>query len=225
MVSTLDVISIMRNVTAREDRSDPLFTDEKMRDYLNNFITQQSSIDVRLFKNYTWWEFSIGPGVPGYIDPLPVDLQTLGFSTISNPAYISGPNVPNPQYPSSMPLSWYQDPTQFYAKWPPYQTFTPQRPVDVLWFNNELTFRGPPDQDYKVKIQAYKEELQCDLNDNIPVDYLYRYLAYGAALDIFSDFMEMENYNTCMPVFMKYRGLVQARTWQQFITQRTTPQW
>lgn len=232
MVSTAQVITILRNTTGRVDSSDPLFTDTIMLGYLNNFIVQQSSMDVRLFKNYTWWEFSIDPATHDYLKPLPVDLQTLplvngsvGATTISDPAYISGPGYPSPLYPSSLRLEWFQNPGQFYAKWPPFQFFQAQRPLDVLYFNNELTFRGPPDQLYRVKIQAYQEELQFDENSEIPVNYLYRYLAYGAALDIFSDYGEMDMYNKIFPVFRKYRATVQARTWQQFITQRTLPQW
>ena len=223
MVGTAQVIQILRNTTGRVDSSDPLFTDPIMLQYLNDFIVQQSSMDVRLFKNYTWWEFSIDPTTP---NPYPVDLQTLGYTTISDPAYCSGPTVPNPLYPNSWSLFWYQDPAQFYYKWPNYEQFTPQRPTDVLYFNNQLTFRGPPDQLYYIKIQAYHEELILEANSgSIPYDYLYRYLAYGAALDIFSDYGEMDKYNEIFPVFRKYRGLVEARTWQQFITSRTAPQW
>lgn len=222
MVATSDVIDILRNVTGRVDSSDPLFTNTIMLRYLNDFIVQQSSIDVRLFKNYNWWEFSIDPAS---LDPYPVDLQTLKFSTISDPAYISGPGFPSDLQPSSLRLQWFQDPGQFYAKWPPFQFFQLQRPTDVLYFNNELTFRGPCDQEYRIKIQVYHEELVFQENSQIPFDYLYRYIAYGTALDIFSDYGEMDKYNEIFPVFRKYRGLVEARTWQQFITQRTAPQW
>ncbi len=222
MVTTARVIEILRNTTGRVDASDPLFTDTRMLEYLNEFIVNQSSIDVRLFKNYTWWEFSIDTTT---LNPLPVDLQALGYTTISDPAYCSGPTQPDPIYPNSWSLFWYQDPAQFYYKWPNYEQFTPQRPTDVLYFNNELTFRGPPDQLYYIKIQAYKYELTLPENGNIPFDYLYRYLAYGTSLDIFSDYGEMDRYNEVMPVFKKYRGLVQAVTWQQFITCRTAPQW
>jgi len=222
MVGTADVITILRNVTGRVDSSDPLFTDPIMFIYLNNFIVQQSSMDVRLFKNYTWWEFSIDPSSP---DPFPVDLQTLKYTTISDPAYCSGPTQTNPIFPNSWSLFWYQDPAQFYYKWPNFEEFTPQRPTDVLYFNNQLTFRGPPDQLYYIKIQAYHEELEFQSNNQIPFDYLYRYIAYGTALDIFSDYGEMDKYNEIMPVFRKYRALVEARTWQQFITSRTAPQW
>lgn len=236
MVSKAQVLEIMRNVTGRVDATDPLFTDPIMTRYLNDFIVQQSSIDVRLFKNYTWWEFTIDDTS---LDPYPVNLETItlvngvtGASTISDPAYISGPDFPSTLTPSSLRLNWFQDPGQFYAKWPPFQVFTTQRPTDVLYFNNELTFRGPvpPDVTYTIKIQAYSEEVQfTNAEDGTvlsqPPDYLYRYLAYGASLDIFSDYGEMDKYSEIFPVFRKYRGLVQARTWQQFITQRTAPQW
>jgi hypothetical protein len=41
-------------------------------------------------------------------------------------------------------------------RWPWDQVFTPQMPTAVLYYNNELTFRGPPDQEYLIRISAYK---------------------------------------------------------------------
>lgn len=211
-----DIISLLRNVTGRNDNSNPMFTDLVMLGYVNDFLSLEMPQDVRLYENKTWWEFDLlGIEDANYVDPVPVDLQTLGYSTIGPPIYIAG-----------FDSHWFQDPANFYAKWPETQTYTPQRPVDVLYYNNELVFRAPPDQTYAVKLAAYRVEATFDNNidDTAINDYLWRYAAYGAALDIFSDFGELEQYNKYYPIFMRYRSLVYARTNQQLMVDRTFPQ-
>ena len=312
----IDLINIMRNVTGRVDASDPLFTNEIMLQYLNDFIVQLSSQDIRIFKNYTWWEFDISPSSP---NPYPVNLQNLGFTTIGSTAYVQ--NVPVPTDPETTSIAmdgvidganqiftlqaenfivpgtfvvsgtnpaqvlsdnglntfigdgsgvidyntgqvsivfntapvmgsdvtatydynpgnnvntnipqfsfllwWFQDPADFYAHWPDRLTYPPQRPTSVLYYNNELTFRGPPNTDYRIKIQAYREELEFGDMGSLDADYMFRYLAYGASLDIFSDYGEMDKWNEIYPVFMRYRALVYARTVCQYQNQRPSPE-
>jgi len=310
-----DLVNIMRNVTGRVDASDPLFTDQIMAQYLNDFIVQLSSQDIRIFKNYTWWEFDITPATP---NPMPVPLQQLKFTTIGPAAYVENlhifPNlnvnnivmtgvidginnvftttaflfvVPgtfsvignNPaqalidnelgiftgdgtgtinydsgevtvvfntapaigstvlasyNYTSglinqnlcqfSFELWWFQDPKDFYRHWPDRLIYTPQRPTAVLYYNQELTFRGPPDREYHIKIQAYHEEVEFTAAGSLEADYMFRYLAYGASLDIFSDFGEMDKWREIFPAFQRYRALVYGRTNCQYQNQRPSPE-
>lgn len=222
-IATEQVINILRNATGRIDASDPLFTDQIMLQYLNGFIVQLSSSDIRIFKNYTWWEFDYGPADP---NPMPVDLQALKFSTIGPPAYVEYiPGVVTPPNNNMFELWWFQSPQNFFLRWPnPVQMYTPQRPTAVLYYNNELLFRNPLDQVYHFKIQAYKEELEIAEGSNIPYDYLYRYIAYGAALDLFSDYGEMDRWNEIFPAFKRYRALVYSRTYSQYQNQRPSPE-
>lgn len=219
------VLLIMRNVTGRVDRNDPAFTDEIMTDYLNQFLQNEHPQEVRIFQNQTWWDFTIDTTT---LNPLPVDLDFLGFSSLNPPAYITTvtPNI------NSFKLFWYENPRDFYARWPWDQVFTPQMPTYVLYYNNELTFRGPPDATYNIRIGAYKidHSFQGGTNTNtnstltkVPTAYLTRYLAYGAALDILSDYGEMDKYNEVFQVYRRYRGQVLARTWDQLESQRTDP--
>lgn len=218
-----DLILILRNITGRVDASDPQFTDPIMLQYLQDFTQLQSTQDIRIFKNRTWYEFTLSPTDP---NPYPVNLQdivlvngNIGASTIEPPCYADGFNV-----------FWYQDPREFYAIWPETQTYQPQRPTYVLYYNNELTFRGPPDRDYLIKIAAYQVELQITNPDysapyqGLQQDYLYRYICYGAALDIFSDFGEMDRWNEIQPAYRRYRALVYSRTYSQYQNQRPSPE-
>lgn len=212
-----DLINILRNVTGRVDASDPLFTDAIMLQYLQDFIQLQSTQDIRIFKNKTWWEFTLGPTDP---DPYPVPLQDLvlinghiGASTIEPPAYADG-----------FYMFWYQNPAEFYGIWPETQTYTPQRPTYVLYYNNELTFRGPPNKEYLIKIAAYQVEVEINAEGLLEADYLYRYICYGAALDIFADFGEMDKYRDTFPAYQRYRAFVYGRTNCQYQNQRPSPE-
>jgi len=215
--SAQDIINSVRNVTGRVDASDPLFTDEIMLQYINDFIALLSTQDIRIFKNRTWWEFTISNNDP---DPYPVDLQNIvlasgqtGASTIEPPAYVGG-----------FVTFWYQSPAEFYALWPETQTYTPSRPTYILYYNNSLTFRNPPNTSYSVKIAAYQVEVMVDPNTGLNQEYLFRYIAYGTALDIFSDFGETDKWNEIYPMYKRYRALVYARTYQQYQNQRASPE-
>ena len=127
--SAADLILILRNITGRVDASDPQFTDEIMLQRIQDFIQLQSTQDIRIFKNRTWYEFALSPTDP---NPYPVNLQDIvlasgdqGASTLEPPCYADGFYV-----------FWYQDPTQFYSIWPQTQTYQPQRPTYVLYYNN-----------------------------------------------------------------------------------------
>lgn len=211
-----ELITILRNVTGRVDASDPLFTDTTMLGYLNDFIKLEAPQDIRIFKNKTWWEFTLGTADP---DPYPVVLEDLvlasgvtGASTIEPPAYVDG-----------YKLFWYQTPSDFYRIWPETTTYQTQRPTYVLYYNNTLTFRGPPDKTYNVKIAAYQVEIEIQ-NGVLETDYLYRYICYGAALNIFADYGEIDKYQEIMPVFMRYRSLIYNRTYAQQQNQRSNPE-
>ncbi len=211
------LITILRNVTGRMDASDPMFTNDIMLQYLNDFIQLLSTQDVRLYKNYTWWEFTFGTTDP---NPYPVNLQEIVLASGQAGASTIGPTA----YADGFVVFWYESPQEFYALWPETQTYQIQRPQNVLYYNNELTFRGPPNKDYAIKINAYQVELQVDPDSQLDQDYLFRYLVYGAALDIFSDFGEMERWNEIFPVFRRYRSLVYARTNSQYQNQRPSPE-
>lgn len=211
-----DLITMLRNVTGRIDDSDPQFTNQIMGQYLTDFIQLDSTQDVRLFQQATWWEFTIDENSD---NPYPVNLQTIeltsgavGASTIGGPAYADG-----------FIMDWYQDPALFYGYWPETQEYTPTRPTAVLYYNNTLTFRNPPNQEYLIKIQAYEVAVGF-VDGTMTHDYMYRYYVYGAALNIFSDYGEMDRWNETFRAFTRFRALVYGRTNLQYQQQRPLPQ-
>ncbi len=215
--SAADLIKIMRNVTGRTDANDPQFTDEIMLQRLNEFIQLQSTMDVRLFKNFTWYEFDLTAASLGLY---PVDLQAI---TLAN-GNVGASTLQPPCYADGFTVFWFENPLEFYALWPETQEYQTSRPTYVLYYNNQLVFRNPPNQTYRIKIAAYQVEVAIGPDGLLDQDYLYRYLAYGASLDIFSDYGEMDRYAEIFPVFKRYRSLVYARTYSQYQNQRPSPE-
>mgnify|MGYP001594837604 FL=1 len=54
-ISVAEVITIMRNVTGRNDADDPQFTDTVMYNYLLNFIQNEHPDELRLFPDRTFY--------------------------------------------------------------------------------------------------------------------------------------------------------------------------
>lgn len=214
------MIQMLRNVTGRVDQSDPLFTNAIMSQYLTQNMQLITTQDIRLYKNRTWWTFTIDEED---VLPIPVVLENLNLVNGAVGASTIGPNC----YADGFVVFWYEDPKEFYAIWPETQEYTPSRPTYVLYYNNELTFRNPPNREYEIKIEAYQVEWafeNIDGNNVLKDDYLYRYVVYSTALDIFADFGEMDKYRDIYPVYQRYRGLVYGRTACQLQNQRPAPE-
>jgi hypothetical protein len=204
-----DLTTIVRKVTGRIDQS---ISDGTIFDYISDFYSLEFGQETRLFDQQGFYEFTTTASTDEYsIDmdaadpPGEGEEREIKYSIFKEPVWVDGYRV-----------NFYTDPTIFFAKWPETQTYTEQRPTDVLWYNNILTFRASPDDAYSVKITAY--ELNNKLtqsSDVISEDYWFRYIAYGAALDLLADSGEFEKYAQVMPVFERYKSMVNARTYTQ----------
>ena len=202
MTKTLsDIAAIVRKVTGRTDQS---ISNSTIFTYVNDFYQLEMSQDIRLFEDQSYYEFSTEDGTDEYA----IDMDSVGgsgYSIFTEPVYVGGYRI-----------NFYTDPKIFFAKWPETQTYTEQRPVDVLWYNNTLVFRSIPDDAYEVKMSAYKINTAIsESSDVISEDYLWRYIAYGASLDILADGGEFEKYAQVMPIYERYKATVNARTYTQ----------
>lgn len=95
-------------------------------------------------------------------------------------------------------------------------------PRAILFYNNVLTFRSPPDNQYFVEIDAYLSPAayfsqgQC-----IQFAYMAEYIARGAARKILSDTGDIEQFNFYEPLFKEQELLVWKRSQRQFTATRT----
>lgn len=224
-----DALTIMRKVTARVDAGDQQFTNEIMVGYLNDFYQLVMPQELKLYEDLGFMTFTIEQGQDTvYValnadnnftadnSPAVVDSNGKFWNVIGPPAYIGGYH-----------LFWYEDPTAFYNIWPETQTYQQTRPQYVLYWDDKLVFRAPPNQQYQVKIAGYRTNpalvLNAEVDSQIDLDYWWRYIAYGAALDLLADYGETAVYNDTYPIFLRYKDLVTARTYIQQNQKRTNP--
>lgn len=105
-----------------------------------------------------------------------------------------------------------------YASVVPYQA---SRPVDVIFYNQQITFRPVPAQVYQVEFQISQQPTQLIAANSAPeLDEWYLFICAGAAKLIYADFPDDEGMKYLMPIWQEQLQLCQRRTLKQLGTQR-----
>lgn len=100
-----------------------------------------------------------------------------------------------------------------------YQTGLPRA---ILYYNNTLTLRSPPDQQYLVQMDAYLSPAAfLNTSAAIPFGYMAEYISRGAARKILSDTGDIEQFQFYEPLFREQEMLVWKRSQRQWTATRT----
>lgn len=94
-----NIISEFRFITGRPDAS--MISDQGCVDLINFYYTKRLSQELKIFWNYTFYNFFTKVGVDQYVAP---DNE---FSTFNPAIYCDG-----------FPVTWYLDPDNFYSDYP-----------------------------------------------------------------------------------------------------------
>lgn len=138
-----------------------------------------------------------------------------GYSTTSNTVnYLTG--VANFTLPVGVAIPGGQDISAqcFY--------FESGLPRGILFYNNTITLRSPPDVQYLVEMEAYLTPAAfLNTAAAIPFGYMAEYLARGAARKILSDTGDVEQFMFYEPLFKEQELLVWKRSQRQWTNNRT----
>ena len=133
------------------------------------------------------------------------------FQNIIN--YLTG-IATNVYFPTAIPAGQNINCQAFY-----FQTGLPR---GILYYNNVLTFRSPPDKQYLVELECYLTPAAFfDSAAAIPFAYMAEYIARGAARKILSDTGDVEQFNFYEPFFREQENLVWKRSQRQWTNNRT----
>ena len=100
-----------------------------------------------------------------------------------------------------------------------YQTGLPRA---ILYYNNTLTLRTVPDQQYLVEIDAYLTPCALlNTSQAIPFGYMAEYIARGAARKLLADTGDMEQFQFYEPLFKEQETLVWKRSQREWTSSRT----
>jgi len=95
-------------------------------------------------------------------------------------------------------------------------------PRGVLFTNNTIILRSPPDQQYLIELDAYLSPAGfLASNQAIQFAYMCEYIARGAARKILSDTGDIEQFQFYEPLFKEQETLVWKRSQRQFTASRT----
>lgn len=120
-----------------------------------------------------------------------------------------------------------------------YQTFLPNRPQGILFYKtkplvdatvasrdlvNMFVLRPVPDQCYLVKMQGI--QIPPELVSLMDVPFrpdLGPLIAYGASLEIFADFNQMDQYDQTLTQFNRYKDVSMQDTYEEYLYIRSVP--
>lgn len=105
-----------------------------------------------------------------------------------------------------------------YASVIPYQA---SRPTDVIFYNQQITFRPVPQQVYQVEFQVSQQPTQLIQDNAAPeLDEWYLFICAGAAKLIYTDFPDPDGLAYLMPIWQEQLQIAQRRTLRQMSSQR-----
>jgi len=95
-------------------------------------------------------------------------------------------------------------------------------PRSILFYNNTLTLRMPPSQQWLVELDAYLTPAAfLNTGSAIPFGYMAEYIARGAARKILADTGDIEQFQFYEPLFKEQETLVWKRSQRQWTATRT----
>ena len=95
-------------------------------------------------------------------------------------------------------------------------------PRAILFYNNTLTLRAPPAQQYLVELDGYLSPAAfLSSTDALPFGYMAEYIARGAARKILSDTGDVDQFMFYEPLFREQEMLVWKRSQRQWTATRT----
>lgn len=136
-----------------------------------------------------------------------------GYSTTSNTVnYTDG--IANVTFPQNIPAG-----TPIVAQCYFFQQGLPRA---ILFYNNCLTIRPPPDIQYLIELDAYLSPAAfLSSGQAVQFAYMSEYIARGAARKILSDTGDIEQFQFYEPLFKEQETLVWKRSQRQFTATRT----
>lgn len=95
-------------------------------------------------------------------------------------------------------------------------------PRAILYYNNCITLRPPPDISYLIEMNAYLTPAAfLSTTEAIPFGYMAEYISRGAARKILADTGDVEQFQFYEPLFKEQEILVWKRSQRQFTATRT----
>ncbi len=136
------------------------------------------------------------------------------YSTTQNTINYNTGTATNVYFPTAIPAGAPINAQCYYI--------APGLPRAILFYNNVLTLRNPPNTQYQVELDAYLTPAAfLSTGAAIPFGYMSEYIARGAARKILADTGDVEQFQFYEPLFKEQEILVWKRSQRQFTATRS----
>ena len=153
------------------------------------------------------------------ISDIPQDNSNTGILVESDGTNVGTVNYLTGNY-SFTPTGTIDAGATIYASVVPYQS---SRPTDVIFYNQQITFRPVPQQVYQVEFQISQQPTQLIQASAAPeLDEWYLFVCAIAAKLIYTDFPDPEGMASLMPIYQDQLQMAQRRTLRQLGSQRAS---
>ncbi len=140
------------------------------------------------------------------------NLSLLDGTVIGTVNYLTG------AYTFTLPVGTIPTTANIFASVVPYQS---SRPTDVIFYNQQITFRPVPQQVYQVEFQVSQQPTELIASLDMPeLDEWYLFICCIAAKLIYNDFPDEEGMASLMPIYQDQLQMAQRRTLRQMGSQR-----
>ena len=100
--------------------------------------------------------------------------------------------------------------------------YQPGKPISCLYFDNKFTLRPVPDKSYAVQLEADIRPTELINRTDIPqLEQWWQFIAYGAAMKIFQDRMDLDSIQLITPEFLTQMDMVNRPNLVQQANERT----
>ena len=102
------------------------------------------------------------------------------------------------------------------------QFYKPGLPISCLYFDNKFIFRPVPDKSYTVQLEADIRPTELlDAGQSPQLEQWWQFIAYGAAMKIFQDRMDLDSVQLITPEFQAQMDMVNRTNLVQQANERT----
>lgn len=152
------------------------------------------------------------------ITDIPVASSNTGNLALLDGAIIGSVNYLTGAYTFTLPVGVIPSGATIFASVVPYQA---SRPTDVIFYNQQITFRPVPMQVYQVEFQISQQPTDLIASGDMPeLDEWYLFICAIAAKLIYTDFPDEEGMAYLMPIYQDQLQMAQRRTLRQMSSQR-----
>lgn len=118
-------------------------------------------------------------------------------------------------------MDWGTAPDNATTIYSGYIPYVASRPRTVLFFNNQFIFRPVPNRSYRIETEVFQVPTALLASSQSPeLRQWWQMIALGAALKIFEDTQNMDDYRDVLPLYKQQEVLANRRTIKQQTSQR-----